>query len=436
MGVPSFADWMRTCLYDPTTGYYASGHVAFGAGGDFTTYPKRLSPAFGWAVLDLAWACLQPTMARIPDEAPLTFLEFGAGDATLARDVLQRIDQLGPPYTRIRYRIVEPSAGLRDRQRTELEPWLEAGRAEIVDGSITEYRDDSFVGFAFANEVLDALCCEQIHVADDGLYRTHVLVKPPGADAEVTELHVGLDEGWATQQTVGSVPVQLARHLALLEPLIDDLRDARLTPSDYYWSSDVAPAVDTLTSLVRRGTGVAMVVDYGGTSRHVLDRTMRPHLRVYSGHRRTLNPYERPGEVDLTWDVDFTELGQRASSGGVAVHYAHPAILATNARGETAELVERLAYARGFRTMVFHPSDATIPALGPSDAWIGRGLATIRGDATPDLLRAALAEADAEELAPMFGRCCDIVGTLVDLRRYAARWDVFEALERHGLVEW
>src|SRR5688572_9471960 len=44
---PSFAEYMKSCLYDPNRGYYSTGRVRFGCDGHFWTFPQRMSPIFG-----------------------------------------------------------------------------------------------------------------------------------------------------------------------------------------------------------------------------------------------------------------------------------------------------------------------------------------------------------------------------------------------------
>ena len=72
--------------------------------------------------------------------------------------------------------------------------------------------------------------------------------------------------------------------------------------------------------------------------------------------------------------------------------------------------------------------------FGASDAWRGTGLATIAPDATRAALVAAFQAAGSPDLAMLFGRGCDIVGTLSDLGRYSERAAVLEALRERGLL--
>jgi len=51
---PSFCDFVDDALFHPRWGYYSSGHVRFGTGGHYDTYPLALSPLFGRMVAEYA----------------------------------------------------------------------------------------------------------------------------------------------------------------------------------------------------------------------------------------------------------------------------------------------------------------------------------------------------------------------------------------------
>jgi len=54
--------------------------------------------------------------------------------------------------------------------------------------------------------------------------------------------------------------------------------------------------------------GFAVVVDYGYTRTEQLGGRHRGTLMAYRSHRASVNPYEAPGEQDLTAHVNFTAL--------------------------------------------------------------------------------------------------------------------------------
>src|SRR5215471_13420409 len=133
-----FARYMELALYAPALGYYSAGSTKLGTGGDFVT-----APALG----DLLGRALARTLrVELSDFAEPLVLELGAGTGALAAQVLDALGELD-----VRYRILEPSADLRERQQRALTrfgsriAWLERLPEEPITGAI------------IANEVLDAL---------------------------------------------------------------------------------------------------------------------------------------------------------------------------------------------------------------------------------------------------------------------------------------
>src|SRR5947209_5294916 len=83
-GPIGFDAFMAMALYDPDEGFFTRGHGAGRTGADFVTSPK-VGGLFGRLVaraLDREWHAL-----GAPD--PFVVIEAGAGDGTLARDVLR-----------------------------------------------------------------------------------------------------------------------------------------------------------------------------------------------------------------------------------------------------------------------------------------------------------------------------------------------------------
>ncbi len=136
-----FDRFMALALYAPGLGYYARGHLPFGAlpssGSDFVTAPE-LSPFFGRA--------LARQVAQWLDAAGAdTVVEFGAGSGALAAQLLVALGE------RVRrYAIVDVSGTLRARQRERLAPW--GARVEWLDALPATLH-----GVVVGNEVLDAM---------------------------------------------------------------------------------------------------------------------------------------------------------------------------------------------------------------------------------------------------------------------------------------
>src|SRR5689334_17510080 len=78
-----FRDYMDAALYAPGLGYYASGAVSLGRGGDFVTSPE-VDPAFGGLLA--RW--LGQVDAALGHPARFDAVEVGAGTGRLAADIL------------------------------------------------------------------------------------------------------------------------------------------------------------------------------------------------------------------------------------------------------------------------------------------------------------------------------------------------------------
>lgn len=278
-GSVSFERFMRMALYEPGLGYYVNGLHKFGAAGDFTTAPEQ-TPLFARALARR----LDGVGRALGDR--WTILELGPGSGVLARDLLVSLDH--PPE---RYRMLEPSAPLRDVQRETLAglpddlaervEWVSAPPAEPFDGAIV------------ANEVIDALPVHRFRVTEDGV-----------AEGRVTVYGDRFDWAWADAgESLADAVERVQRDLP--EPL---------TPG---YESEICLRLGewlrTVTEPLARG--LALFVDYGYPRREYYhpDRsggTLVCHYR----HRAHFDPFVWPGLTDLSAFVDFTALAESAQA--------------------------------------------------------------------------------------------------------------------------
>jgi SAM-dependent MidA family methyltransferase len=139
-----FDRFMALALYAPGLGYYAGGRRKFGRmpseGSDFVTAPE-MSPLFGRALARQIVQAMDASGCR-------EVIEFGAGSGALAAHLIAELDALGAGLAR--YRIVELSAELRQRQRERLAAW--GDRVDWLDA--LPARIEAVV---IGNEVLDAM---------------------------------------------------------------------------------------------------------------------------------------------------------------------------------------------------------------------------------------------------------------------------------------
>jgi SAM-dependent MidA family methyltransferase len=280
-----FDQYMQLALYAPGLGYYSAGARKLGEGGDFTTAPE-MSPLFGRC---LARHCAEVLAGTGGGDV----LELGAGSGRLAFDVLTAMQALGVPPAR--YRILEVSADLRERQRVLLGtlPAALAARVEWLDAPPAEH----WQGALLANEVLDALPVKRF-VLRRGEWR---------------ELGVAVDEsdGLCWKDATASPSLIAGINALDLPGDLPDGFESEICPMLGPWTGEVAAAL-------RRG--VALFIDYGlSRSEYYSAERSSGTLRCHYRQRAHDDPFAHPGLEDITAWVDFTRVAEAADAAGLDV---------------------------------------------------------------------------------------------------------------------
>jgi NADH dehydrogenase [ubiquinone] 1 alpha subcomplex assembly factor 7 len=249
--------------------YYAT-RDPLGAAGDFTTAPE-ISQMFG----ELIGAWCADLWDRAGRQA-VAWVELGPGRGTLAADALRAM----------------ASAGLTpDVHFVETSPTLRATQAERVPAAtwhddLSTLPDDRPL-IVVANEFFDALPVRQIvrrgEVWHERLLACQDLLFLPIAGKQIPA-----------------------------EVIPEHLRDA--APGAIIETSPTAVAIvrDLARRIAAQG-GAALVIDYGYEGPAVGDTLQAVKAHAYA------NPFEEPGERDLTAHVDFGTLGIAARASGIKV---------------------------------------------------------------------------------------------------------------------
>ncbi len=250
------------------THYYAT-RDPLGAGGDFTTAPE-ISQMFGeligaWAA-DLWGRAGQPVVA---------WVELGPGRGTLSADALRVMTHAGLAPA---VHFVETSATMR------------AAQGERVPGatwhdSITTLPEDVPL-LVIANEFFDALPIRQLVKRGETWHERLV------ACQDTLFLPIA---GTSVPDTIIPPALATAASGAIIET----------SPAS------VAIMADLSARIVAQG-GAALVVDYGYDGPAIGDT-----LQAVRGHAYA-NPFEAPGEQDLTAHVDLATLRLVANASGAA----------------------------------------------------------------------------------------------------------------------
>lgn len=280
-----FSRFMQEALYAPGLGYYMSGRPLFGGAGDFVTAPE-LTPLFA----DCVAAQLAEILAALPGA---DLVEFGAGSGRLAADLLaalRRRDRLPA-----RYRIVEPSPALRERQRALLAARADlAGRVEWLEAPPPEF----WQGVAFANEVVDALPVDRFRIEEQGVSALGVAAGPAGF-------------AWQLRPADAA----LAATVAAIQSRLPD-------PMPAGFVSDCRPELATwlARATATQTRGALLVIDYGlPCAQYYHPSRDGGTLASFRRHRRQEDVFGHPGLQDLTAWVDFSALAAAGRAAGLAL---------------------------------------------------------------------------------------------------------------------
>lgn len=281
----SFARYMHLALYAPGVGYYTGGGHKLGAGGDFTTAPES-SLLFGACVA----AQVAEVLAQVSDGV---VIEAGAGSGALAVSVLQELEALG--RLPVRYEILEvsPSLAVRQRERIAAEVPHLAARVHWLTAP-----PERFSGVLLANEVLDAMPVHRVlYDGQGGVWEDGVALDAQGRLCWQPRPLSG-----ALARAVEELP--LPRHAGV--PIRTEVG---LAARD--WVRDWGE---------RLAHGAMLLIDYGyPRDEYYLLTRQDGTLACYREHRYHTDPFDAPGQTDITASVEFTAVAEAAYSAGLDI---------------------------------------------------------------------------------------------------------------------
>ncbi len=289
-GALDFARYMELALYAPGLGYYSAGAIKFGAAGDFVTAPE-LGSVFA--------CCLARAVASVlgagGDLLAHDILELGPGSGALAVDLLRELERLDALPAR--YRLLERSADLRERQRKTIVEHCAhlLDRVEWLDAP----PDEPWRGVLIANEVIDALPVHLFALREEGVFVRKVGVdghdrfvwREQAADAEFANtVDQSLGDG------IHTLPRPYCSEICTL----------------------LAPWLAEVTRTLERGS--AFLIDYGyAHGEYYHPQRSAGTLRCHYRHRAHDDPLILPGVQDITAWVDFDALARVGAMAGLVV---------------------------------------------------------------------------------------------------------------------
>ena len=267
--------FMALALGHPEHGYYIT-RDPIGAGGDFTTAPE-VSQMFG----ELIGLWLADRWIASGRPAPFALAELGPGRGTLMADALRAMRTVPGMVEAATVHFVETSPALRAAQHTRVP------QAEWHDaiGSLP-----SLPLFLVANEFFDALPITQYQRTERGWCERCV------------DFHDGK-----------FMPVLAPVAAANDRALADNVRNAPIGSIAETCPAATAIASEIASRIAHRG-GAALIIDYGYVKTVPGDT-----LQALRNHRFA-DPFDAPGEADLTAHVDFEALAHAVRRGGAAPH--------------------------------------------------------------------------------------------------------------------
>jgi len=275
-----FSRYMEMCLYEAEVGYYARRREQFGKAGDFYT-SSDVHAIFG-RLLARQFEEMWRTLGS-PERTEI--VELGPGRGLFARDVLSWSRHKFPDFFEaLHYTAVERSAALREKLKATLSEFIAMQKTTIAQDLA---RDPASNVIIFANEFFDAL------------------------PVEVLSNHGAMRIGWEAGHFVESFVSASAAEMEYLDRYSIHLEEGERVEAGLEaqrWMHRIAGAVER---------GFVVVIDYGYVREELLAGRHRGTIMCYRQHSASDNPYEAPGEQDITAHVNFTALRAAGEQAGL-----------------------------------------------------------------------------------------------------------------------
>jgi SAM-dependent MidA family methyltransferase len=300
-----FSRYMDLCLYDPELGYYSRNAEQFGKAGDFYT-SSDVHAVFGRLVARQ----FEEMWRGLGSPEKIEILELGPGRGLFAQDVLDWSEKKFPEFFgAAHYTLVESSPALRERLQATLSEHFKSGKVSFPQ-RLKLFSCDGSHGTAEAvpnSIVIDRALAREVPVivfANEFFDALPVEVLSPLGELRIAENDGRLLESWNPAS---------AEELEFLDrysvhPEAGERIEVPLIAQCYM--SQIAAAVQR---------GFILTIDYGYTRQEQLAGRHRGTLAAYRQHSVSANPYEAPGEQDITAHVNFTAIAAAAEEQGMRV---------------------------------------------------------------------------------------------------------------------
>jgi SAM-dependent MidA family methyltransferase len=315
-----FSRYMDLCLYDPEFGYYAKNAEQFGKAGDFYT-SSDVHAVFG----RLLARQFEEMWRALDSPAQFEILELGPGRGLFAQDVLDWSEKKFPQFfSTLRYSLVEASPALRKRMQETLRRQVSLGKTSLLEPQeVAPRQTNTAQGVSSGSHGVER--------ASQGRQKTPPFHLPRALPPDIPVIVFA-------NEFFDALPVEV---LSAGGELRVDTRDGRFVET---WVPASAEALELLDryglhpepgerveapllaqkyisqAAARIKRGFLIVIDYGYTRSEQLAGRHRGTVTAYRQHSVSANPYQAPGEQDITAHVNFTALAAEAERQGMTVH--------------------------------------------------------------------------------------------------------------------
>ncbi len=281
-----FSSYMNLALYAPSLGYYTSAGKVVGTGGDFITAPE-IGDVFGSLLATkIADSCAQ-------FESPPSLYEFGAGNGTLAVQILKELNRLNVEIEQ--YEIIEVSPALKGIQQDTF------SLAKHQFSQKVKWRENlpqpGFEGIVIANEVVDAIPVELFLKVGDDCLQGFVIEADCGFELEYRK------------------PIQPNFRKSINALDLSDIDDGYF--SEIHCQAEAW--IRTLAEMTKSGT--ILIADYGFPENEYYHHDRKQGTLVcHRRHRLLYDPFSYIGCQDITAHVNFSGLARVAAEKGMEVN--------------------------------------------------------------------------------------------------------------------
>lgn len=317
-GPISLSAYMRQCLTHPEFGYYTTRNPLDAVHGDFITSPE-ISSMFG----EMIGIWLYSTWLNQNKPSKLKLIEFGPGKGTLIFDCLKSFNKLNKHQSDIEIILIEASPILRKEQWKLLcgldnefgttEEGFNKSRTIWgnniiwVDNEKDVQKNDDIANYVIAHEFFDALPIKLFVRTEDG-WRELVVEHSPS----VVNTQQGLPEKSSDKATRSEIPLETDFHLTLANKETPSSMIPKM--SSRYKDLPIGTRIEICTEAElyvmkmanllnsKKKLGSVLIIDYG-LSQGIPENSLRGILK-----HKFVSPFVKPGEVDLSVDVDFENI--------------------------------------------------------------------------------------------------------------------------------